>query len=182
MLIQEAYQKAIKFAGEVHANQKIPGSNANHMVHISNVAMELLVAYQNQPDFDIILAIQVGILHDSIEDNPDVNHSTIAQEFGLEVADGVLALSKDTSIVLKSDKIKDSVQRILKQPKEIALVKLADRITNLQKPPSTWSNEKILAYYKDAKYILQKLKGHNEYLDIRFIDELNKYDSYIDIN
>ena len=57
-----------------------------------------------------------------------------------------------------------------------------DRITNLQKPPSTWSNEKILAYYKDAKYILQKLKGHNEYLDIRFIDELNKYDSYIDIN
>lgn len=178
-MLQEVYQKAIKFAGEVHGNQKVPGANANYVVHISNVAMELLIAHQNQPDFDIVLAIQVGILHDSIEDNPDINHSIIAQEFGKGVADGVLALSKDASIALKEDRIKDSVQRLLKQPKEIALVKLADRITNLQPPPQTWSIEKSQKYYKEAEYIVEQLKGHHNYLDTRIANQLERYKRFI---
>lgn len=31
--------------------------------------------------------------------------------------------------------MKDSLKRIKKQPKEISMVKMADRITNLQIPP-----------------------------------------------
>ena len=40
-MIQSIYQKAMKFAGEKHASQKVPGSNANYLLHLSNVAMEI---------------------------------------------------------------------------------------------------------------------------------------------
>ena len=49
--IQELYQKAMKFAGEMHHEQKVPGTNANYLLHISNVAMEVLMAYAHKPDF-----------------------------------------------------------------------------------------------------------------------------------
>ena len=73
-MTQEIYQKAIKFSGEKHKNQKVPGTEANYLVHISNVAMEILVAYMinplcilNNTDFDIVnVSIKdklVDILH-----------------------------------------------------------------------------------------------------------------------
>ena len=44
----------------------------------------------------------------------------------------------------------DSLARIKQQPKEVWLVKLADRSANLGKPPHYWSAEKILAYRQEA--------------------------------
>ena len=58
-MLQYKYQKAIKFAGEVHKAQLVHGSNSNYLLHISNVAMEILVAYQNNKDFDIDFAVQI---------------------------------------------------------------------------------------------------------------------------
>jgi (p)ppGpp synthase/HD superfamily hydrolase len=66
--IQELYQQAMKFAGEMHHDQKVPGTNANYLLHISNVVMEVIMAYVHEPNFDLELAIQVAILHDSVED------------------------------------------------------------------------------------------------------------------
>jgi (p)ppGpp synthase/HD superfamily hydrolase len=177
-MIQQTYQKAIKFAGEAHSNQKLPGSNANYLVHISNVAMEIFVAYQNKPDFDLNLAIQIAILHDTIEDNKKISYNTIVHKFDKNIADGVLALSKNNSIENKKDRMYDSLNRILKQPKEIALVKLADRITNLQKPPNSWNKEKINAYYKEAKKISKELAGKHQYLDSRIRAQLQNYTKF----
>ena len=50
MDLQDYYQKAINFAGKHHADQIIPGSNTSYMVHLSNVAMEVLLANQHGPD------------------------------------------------------------------------------------------------------------------------------------
>ena len=51
----------------------------------------------------------------------------------------------------------DSLKRILTQPREAAMVKLADRIVNLGPPPPDWSEEKIASYRQEARLILDAL-------------------------
>ena len=67
-MIQELYQKAIKFAGEKHKDQKVPGTNSNYLMHISNVTMEIILAYCANDNFDLSYAVQLAILHDTLED------------------------------------------------------------------------------------------------------------------
>lgn len=163
---QEIYQKAIKFAAEKHGNQTIPGSNANYLLHLSNVAMEVLMAFHQKPDFDLGFAIQIALLHDTIEDT-EATFDEIKSAFDQKTAQAVVALTKNKELEPKEIRMIDCLKRINKQPKEAAIVKLADRITNLQTPPKHWNNEKILKYYQEAKLISKSLKGKNEYLNMR---------------
>jgi (p)ppGpp synthase/HD superfamily hydrolase len=74
----------------------------------------------------------------------------------------------------------DSLNRINKLQKEVGLVKLADRITNLQSPPNHWSNEKIKNYCKEAKLILNTLTNKNEYLSKRLKLKIDEYEKKIE--
>jgi guanosine-3',5'-bis(diphosphate) 3'-pyrophosphohydrolase len=65
----------------------------------------------------------------------------IRNKFGENVLNGILALTKNEKID-KEDRMKDSLKRIKEQGKETACVKMADRITNLQRPPEYWNKEK----------------------------------------
>lgn len=47
------------------------------------------------------------------------------------------------------------------------MVKMADRITNLQPPPKHWTPEKISRYREEACQIHQALKGACSYLAAR---------------
>ncbi|MEM8891119.1 MAG: HD domain-containing protein [Bacteroidota bacterium] len=140
-MIQEIYQKAMKFAGEKHAHQQVPGSQANYLLHISNVAMEVLQAHAAEANFDLELAVQVAILHDTIEDT-DATFEEVGEHFGERVAKSVSALSKDKHLPSKKEQMEDSLKRLNASEKEAGIVKLADRITNLQGPPYHWSKEK----------------------------------------
>ena len=53
MEIQSIYQQAIKFAALKHSEiqQTIPGTDLPYVVHLSNVAMEILIASHNTSDF-----------------------------------------------------------------------------------------------------------------------------------
>ncbi len=141
-MVQEIYQTAIKYAGVQHSEQKVPGTNANYLLHLSTVAMEVMMAYQAVPDFNLKYAIQLAILHDTIEDTSST-FEEIKELFGEDVAKGVLALTKDDTLPSKSEKMLDSLDRIEKLADEVGLVKLADRITNLQSPPKHWPKEKV---------------------------------------
>ena len=101
-MIQEIYQTAIKYAGTQHQDQKVPGSNANYLLHLSNVAMEVMMAHHATPDFDLAYAIQLAILHDTIEDTSST-FLEIQELFGDEVAEGVQALTKDESLPTKEE-------------------------------------------------------------------------------
>ncbi len=59
----------------------------------------------------------------------------------------------------------DSLNRINSLSKEIGIVKLADRITNLQQPPKTWNKEKIEKYLETAKIISKTLNNKSSYLN-----------------
>ena len=107
-------KQAIIFAASKHAekNQKVPGTNLPYVVHISNVTMEILLANQISPDFDLDFAIKLALLHDTLEDT-SANFDEISKEFGLEVAQGVMALTKNEELP-KSERMFDSLSRIKK--------------------------------------------------------------------
>ncbi|WP_299245616.1 HD domain-containing protein [uncultured Aquimarina sp.] len=179
-MIQELYQKAMKFAGEKHNRQKVPGTNANYLLHISNVVMEVLIAYQVDQNFDLDFAVQVAILHDTIEDTT-ADFEEIENEFGNTVATAVQALTKKESLPTKEERMQDSLIRINKLQEEVGLVKIADRITNLQVPPKNWTREKVSKYCEEAKLISVSLQGKNEYLHHRLNQKISAYGENIDL-
>ena len=176
-MTQEIYQKAIKFAGEKHKNQKVPGTDANYLLHISNVAMEIILAHKENEDFDINYAIQLALLHDTLEDTK-TKFTELKEQFGEKVALGIQALTKNNSLTSKKEKMTDSLNRINQLEKEVGIVKLADRITNLQEPPKFWGKDKILNYLNEAKLINEMLKNKNEYLNTRLQAKIVEYKKY----
>jgi (p)ppGpp synthase/HD superfamily hydrolase len=176
MSIQATYQKAMKFAAEAHAQQKVPGSTANYLLHISNVVMEIIIAHHNEPTFDLEFAIQVGALHDILEDVEDITEDALLENFSNEVVEAVKTLTKDDRIKDKELKLLDSLDRIASSKfKEASIVKLADRITNLQPPPPHWSTEKCEAYAEQASVIFSKLGDAHPYLSERLENRINYY-------
>ncbi len=177
MQIQDLYQETIKFVAEAHKNQKIPGSNLPYLVHLSNVCMEVISVFSSDSVLNKELAIQCSLLHDVIEDT-EISYKIVKEKYGQPVADGVLALTKNREID-KKEQLLDSIERIKKQPKEIWMVKMADRITNLQEPPSNWNNKKRIAYKKEAELIYNMLKEANQKLSKRLKQKIGEYSNYI---
>jgi len=179
MEIQDIYQKALRYAAEKHAvlQQTLPDSIIPYAVHVSNVAMEILVAATHSKDFDTEYAIQVGLLHDVLEDT-EVTAEELERAFGIAVTTGVQALTKNTDLP-HEEQMKDSLQRIKNCVPEICAVKLADRITNLQEPPLSWSMDKRQNYLHEAELILKELRGTNEYLEKRLGVKIEAYTKFI---
>lgn len=176
-MTQEIYQEAIKFAAEKHQYQTVPGTESSYLWHISNVAMEIMIAHQIKSNFDLNYAVQLALLHDTLEDT-DTEYLELEDKFGVEVAQGVKALTKNNNLTSKKERMLDSLKRINEMPKEVGAVKLADRITNLQKPPRNWTKEKIQYYWDEAKLINQTLQGKNEYLNKRLDNKIAEYEVY----
>ncbi len=163
---QKAYATAYQFAAEAHKGQLLPGSDLPYIVHVTLVAMEIMASLQFERQHDGELAIQCALLHDVIEDTA-VTYEQVAETFGKRVADGVLALSKNKCLE-KTAQMEDSLLRIRQQMPEIRMVKLADRIINLQPPfPSHWNKEKIFRYRQKAITIYKALKDASPYLSLR---------------
>ena len=173
----DLYQKLIRFAGEAHADQKVPGSALPYLVHLTTVCLETISAMQHFPDGDIDLAIACALLHDTIEDTA-TSYEDIQEAFGTAVADGVLALTKNKDLP-KAQQMLDSLEKIRRQPAEVRIVKMADRITNLQEPPHYWDHRKRRAYQLQAQTILARLKGVNNYIEDRLAQKIEAYEAFI---
>jgi len=176
---QEKFIKAWYFASHVHNGQLVPGTDIPYISHIGIVAMEVMaMLVQNKDIENPDLLVQCALLHDVIEDT-QISYEIIKKKFGVEVADGVLALSKDRNFPSKVEQMNDSIERIMKQPKEVWMVKLSDRITNLQSPPKHWDNEKIKKYKNEAVLILEKLGEAHQYLAERLKKKIAAYGQYL---
>lgn len=175
-MIQDHYQKAIRFAAEKHGakNQIVPGTDLPYLMHLSTVAMEILLAPSHS--FNMEFAIQVALLHDTIEDT-DTSFEELERIFSREVAEAVAALTK-TEGLPSDQKMRDSLERIKMLSHEVWAVKLADRITNLQPPPAHWDREKRLKYKKESEVILSALAGGHAYLERRRAEKIEAYDQY----
>lgn len=170
---QEIYNKTIDFAAKAHKNQKVPGKEYSYVVHLVNVAMEVIYAAQNNKDLNEGLMIQCALLHDTIED-AGISYEELVKQFGEAAAQGVQALSKNSDLN-KKEAMKDSLNRIKNQPKEVWIVKMADRITNLQTPPIHWNEEKIRKYKEEALLIYKELKEADSYIANRLKWKIENY-------
>lgn len=182
---QEKYIAAYRFAARAHWNsqnrQCVPGTELPYLMHFSLVAMEVMAALERSSGLDGDLAVQSALLHDTLEDTA-TTHEQLMDRFGPGVADGVRALTKKDD--LGSDlpqgernriRMADSLKRIQRHPREIWMVKMADRITNLQPPPKGWSREKIDRYRLEAVEIHQALKEASPYLAHRLQNKITTY-------
>lgn len=174
----DLYIKACNFAAEQHKGQTLAGSGLPYLVHINLVTMEIIAALTverlEQPD----LAVTCALLHDVIEDT-EATYDTVSQEFGSDVAMGVDALSKREDAGDYPAHMADSLNRIRMQPREIWMVKLADRITNLQPPPPHWNLEKRKYYLEEAETIELTLGESSEYLKNRLAVKRKAYHKYL---
>ncbi len=182
----DLYRNALYFACKAHEGQKmftsIPNVKFPYFLHITEVMTEMLVAFQNTKNTHLNqnLGILVAILHDTVEDTA-VTLEEIERQFGENVKNGVWAMTKDETLP-KEEQMKDSLEKLLKQPIEIQCVKLADRIVNLKEPPYYWNLGKKHNYQKEAKVILEKLGNANQYLAKRLEEKIKEYENYFEKN
>lgn len=171
-------QKTWQLVSRLHDGQKYGGPQEGEKIeyinHIGSVTFEVLKAIEETPGMQAGLAMKCALLHDSIEDTP-FSYEKVYELFGAEVADGVMALTKNDSFEGKVSKMMDSLARIKQQPKEVWAVKMADRICNLYSPPYYWNNVKKLNYIEEAKLILNELKEGNAYLAKRLEEKIEAY-------
>jgi (p)ppGpp synthase/HD superfamily hydrolase len=158
----DRYLKTARFAAEAHHGQKYPGNDLPYFVHVTFVAAEVMAALAVEAVAQPDLAVACALLHDTVEDTA-VTLDVITAEFGPAVAAGVAALSKDPALP-KEQAMADSLRRIQAQPREVWMVKLADRIANLEKPPHYWQPAKIAAYRAEALVIADALGAASPYL------------------
>jgi len=169
--------KAYRFAAGAHRWQRVPGTNLPYIMHLSFVAMEILAAASVEDLGDTDLAVQCALLHDVLEDTW-VRVDKVRDSFGEAVAQGVLALTVNKRLP-RAAQMPECLGRIRQQRREIWMVKLADRITNLQPPPRHWRPERIRDYHEEAKVIHAALKDASPFLSARLHVKLNEYAVFV---
>lgn len=169
----DRYLQAARFAARAHNAQKVPGSELPYLLHVTTVAAEVMAALAREPTTRADLAVVCALLHDVIEDC-GVHVEALGEEFGADIAAGVLALSKDPGLP-RDQAMADSLRRIQAQPREVWMVKLADRIANLQPPPGHWKPAKIAAYRTEALAIADALGAASPHLHARLRAKIADY-------
>ena len=157
----DTLQDVWKLASKLHDGQKYGGQDKDEKVeylnHIGSVTFEILAAVSEDKALNADLAIKCAMLHDTIEDT-DFSYEKAQDLFGKQVADGILALTKNETLSSKKAMMLDSLERIKQQPKEVWAVKMADRISNLYAPPyyfKVWTKKfhVIASYHPEASQI-----------------------------
>ncbi|MBQ8615604.1 MAG: bifunctional (p)ppGpp synthetase/guanosine-3',5'-bis(diphosphate) 3'-pyrophosphohydrolase [Clostridia bacterium] len=153
---KEAIYKAVFYATHAH-NRAVPIYDPNKKsftAHFTLVALNALNFSMNE-DIDREFLMTVAILHDTIEDT-DVTYEDLKNEFSTKVADAVKALSRNENVEYYHQ-IPDCIERIKNQPKEVAIVKMADRLFNIRERYSKWTKEKQDKYKIEAQHICDEL-------------------------
>jgi (p)ppGpp synthase/HD superfamily hydrolase len=167
---------AWRFAAYAHRDQQVPGTQLPYLLHLAQVTSELAPALHDLSYDQAVLATCAAILHDCMEDC-GVTALELTEAFGLQVCAGVQALTKNSALP-KEQRMVDCLARIITQPQVIWRVKLADRITNLGKPPEAWSCDKRIAYRQEAQLILERLGSSSDWLALRMHQCIADYEQY----
>ena len=125
----EALNKAYDFALRAHKNQKRDSGDPylSHPVAVADILSDLKLDSAT---------IATGLLHDTIEDTKET-YTTVAKEFGKEVADlveGVTKISELEGKIIENSRAENIRKLILATSQDIRvlLVKLADRLHNMR--------------------------------------------------
>lgn len=169
---------AVNFSAIKHKNQKRKGiEQTPYINHPIGVAYNLTSIGQ----IDDPVTIAAALLHDTLEDT-DTTYQELVDTFGVEVARVVLELSDDQSLS-REDRKKGQVIKAAKFSERAKLVKLADKLYNLNDlkndPIPGHSVERIQGYFKWCKAVIDLCRGVSPALEAA-IDQL--YSSTFEID
>ncbi|WP_426103418.1 HD domain-containing protein [Massilia sp. TSP1-1-2] len=174
----DTYARAWEYVTLKHMGQTYGGRSADQQIpyinHLASVAAEVAWGIGGEAGWDAGLAIQCALLHDVIEDT-NATFDDVRDRFGIAVARGVQALSKDAQLGTSALRMQDTLRRIQLEPKEVWAVKLADRIANLYHPPFYWNADKVAQYKIEARTILDALGSASPRLAARLADKIAAY-------
>ena len=158
--------RAERFARVCHAGQCRKGAAKEpYIVHLEEVS-SLVATWGGSEE-----AIAAAWLHDTVEDCPPTSHKDLVAEFGDRVASFVAELTDDKSLP-KPKRKELQIENAAKKTPEAALVKLADKTSNVgaiaESPPEGWSLARRLQYIAWAEKVASALphlpeKGLNEF-------------------
>ncbi len=134
---------AYALAKEKHSHMTRKGSGLPYIIHPFRAALLL----HSLGDYQLVCA---ALLHDVVEDS-DVTIEEIREQFGDEIAFLVDACTKDD--LDGRDQITKVLDFARKDPRAL-LVKLADRIDNMQDHPSLMSEQLRERYIMQGRQIL----------------------------
>lgn len=171
---KETIYKAVFYATHAH-NRAMPvydPDQKSFTAHFTLVALNAL-NFSMDEDIDREFLMTIAVLHDTIEDT-DVTFDDLNREFGLKVANAVKALSRDQNLEYY-DQIPDCIERIKLQPKEVAIVKMADRLFNVRERYLKWTKEKQDKYKVEAQYVCDELGYACENLRLELQKAIDNY-------
>ncbi|NNM54664.1 MAG: bifunctional (p)ppGpp synthetase/guanosine-3',5'-bis(diphosphate) 3'-pyrophosphohydrolase [Spirochaetales bacterium] len=170
--LSDLYSRTLYFASRAHAHQRLPGSSLPYVTHLVQVAQEIMLTAHQEP-LPLTLALPVALLHDVLEDTP-VTVAELEAFAGSTVTEAVQALTKNPDLPAQH-RMRECLDRLRRAGPLPAAVKLADRLVNLQAPPTTWSAEKIAHYRDEGQQILQELGWASPHLAFRLQARLEQY-------
>ena len=147
--------EAIEFAQASHGAQLRP-TGVPYLEHLLE-ALEVLVAGAGVTDPDVLAA---AVLHDVVEDT-DVSNEDLAERFGPRVAElvGWVTIPEpgpgEDRLAVKQA----SFRRLAGAPRDAILVKLADRISNVQTLRNLTMDRQRSYYDQTVSYIIPLAAG-----------------------
>jgi len=165
--IAESLLSALSFAADKHRNQRRKDADASPYI---NHPIELAHLLASTGRVDDVAVLQAAILHDTIEDT-ETRHEELVARFGAHVAQIVAEVTDDKKLPTARRK-ELQVEHAPRVSREAALVKLADKICNLNDvagtPPVNWSLQRRREYFDWAKRVVDALPPVNAELRTAF--------------
>lgn len=144
---KEAISKAYKVAEAAHAG--VTRQEGSPYIHHPARVCAMLIKEADVKDPDILCA---ALLHDVVEDTP-MTVADIKAQFGVRTSDFVEWLTKPDSSKFPSKEACNRYQaeRLSRAPREVRLVKVADRLDNVGDLHLLPNNGKMEKYLRDTR-------------------------------
>lgn len=163
--------RSLTFAAEKHRNQRRKDLEESPYINHPIAVASVLATEGNVTDDTVLCA---AVLHDTVEDT-ETTAEELEFHFGAAIAKVVLEVTDDKTLG-KEVRKRLQVAHAPHLSREAKLVKLADKICNLQDilafPPKDWSAERKKFYFDWAAEVVDGLRGVHPGLEALF-DSVN---------
>ena len=173
----ETFERAFKFCIDAHHGQKRKGDGRPYFLHPVDVVLILLDLKMNEKAY--VLGSSM-LLHDTVEDCPEISIEMIAKEFGYQIASIVDELTNDPEEIERIGKTQYLCQKVLILSSYALTGKLGDRLSNVRSMGGL-PEIKRKNYIEQTKQIIQtleekrKLSGRQKKLIKMIKSEIKKH-------
>ena len=163
--------KALHFAAVKHRDQRRKDIYAspyiNHPIRVAQILSEI-------GEIDDVEILAAAVLHDTVEDT-ETTSEELEGEFGVRIARIVSQVTDDKTLS-KAERKQLQIERACHISKEGALVKVADKIANVQdvssNPPEGWDDKRRQEYLNWAECVVSNCPPVNRAMEMYFAESL----------